>query len=394
MNNYDLINIPDIIFGHETEKRCGELMKELGATKVLVHHSGEPFVLPLIEKVKGWLAEAGIDSIDLGGVVPNPRLSKVYEGIDLARKEGIDGILAVGGGSVIDSSKGIAAGVCYDGDVWDFYKDASGIQKRLPLGVISTFAGTGSECSMASVVTNEKLQLKLSIDGNQIMRPDFCILDPELTFTMPKIQTASGASDIMSHLIENYCTAVPGVYFNQKVLISMMRTVRDMAPIAVKDPMNYEARSALMIAAPMAISGIARMGLTGDWGCHLYEHEMSTEWDIPHGLGLAIITPVWMRYVYKRDVNLFAKLAVELWGIEYDYQNPENTALAGIDALSNWFQSIGMPKTIREFVKGDTSEATLRKMANRIDYFMPGYKTGMTFPLSPEEVVDVYKLCL
>lgn len=394
MINFDLINIPDIIFGKDTESRCGELLKQFGGHKVLVHHSGEPFVMPLIEKVGKYLEAAGLEWIELGGVVPNPRLSLVYEGIELCRKEGVDCILAVGGGSVIDSSKGIACGVPYDGDVWDMYRMIVEVKERLPLGVISTFAGTGSECSCASVVTNEKLQLKLSIDNWPVVRPDFCILNPELTYSVPPMQTASGASDIMSHLVENFCTAVPDVYLNHEMLMAGMKTVIKHAPIAIKDPTNYASRSALMAVAPFAISGLLRVGLVGDWACHLMEHEMSTEWNIPHGLGLAIITPVWMRYVYKRDVKLFAKLAVEVFNIEYDYDNPEKTALAGIDALSEWFQSIGMPKTIRPFVKGDTSEETLWKMARRIEYSMPGQKTGCAFPISVEDVVNIYKLSL
>ena len=394
MINFDLMNIPDIIFGKETEQRCGQLMKEFGAHKILIHHSGEPFVMPLVQKVGAWLEEAGLEWLDLGGVVPNPRLSKVREGIALCRKEGIDGVLAVGGGSVIDSAKGIACGVPYEGDVWDMYRMIVKVETRLPLGVISTFAGTGSECSCASVVTNEELQLKLSIDDWPAVRPDFCILDPELTYSVPPMQTASGASDIMSHLVENFCTACPDVYLNHQLLLAGMKTVLKNAPIAVAEPDNYAARSALMITAPYAISGLLRIGLVGDWACHLMEHEMSTQWNIPHGLGLAIITPVWMRYVYRRDVKLFAKLAHELFHIEYDYDHPETTALAGIDALSAWFQSIGMPKTIREFVSGDTSEETLRVMASRINYCLEGQKIGMAFPITEEDVVNIYKLSL
>lgn len=394
MINFDLINIPDIIFGIDTERRCGELLKEFGGSRVLIHHSGESFVEPLLEKVKVWVEEAGLTWVELGGVVPNPRLSKVYEGIELCRREGVDCILAVGGGSVIDSAKGIACGVPYEGDVWDMYRMIVPVKRRLPLGVISTFAGTGSECSCASVVTNEALSLKLSIDNYPVVRPDFCILNPELTYSVPKLQTASGASDIMSHLIENYCTATPDVYMNQEFLLGGMKTVLKNAPIAVEHPTDYAARSALMAAAPFAISGLLRIGLVGDWACHLMEHEMSTEWDIPHGLGLAIITPVWMRYVCDRNVNLFAKLAVELFHIEYDYEDPMRTALAGIDALSAWFVSIGMPKTIREFVGKDSSEDVLWKMANRIDYALPGHKIGCAFPIGPQDVVNIYKLSL
>lgn len=394
MINFELKNIPDIIFGRGTEARCGELLKQFGGSKALIHHSGDPFVLSLIEQVKEHLREAGLTYEELGGVVPNPHLSKVYEGIKLCRETGCDCVLAVGGGSVIDSAKGIACGVPYEGNVWDMYRMAVTPEKVLPLGVISTFSGTGSECSCASVVTNEKTQQKLSIDDNPLVRPAFCILNPELTYSLPPMQTASGASDIMSHLIENYCTATSDVYMNHQFLIGGMKTVLKNAPIAVKEPENYAARSALAVTAPFAISGLLRIGLVGDWACHLMEHEMSTEWNIPHGLGLAIITPVWMRYVYKRNVNLFAKLAVELFGIEYDFDCPERTALAGIDALSDWFKSIGMPETIREFVAEDTSDATLRRMAARIQYPLEGYRTGFAFAITPEDVFRIYKLSL
>lgn len=394
MINFDLINMPDMIFGRDTEMQCGKLLKSYGAKKVLIHHSGEAFVKPLIECVKIYLQEAGLSFVELDGVVPNPRLSKVYEGIKLCREENIDSVLAVGGGSVIDSAKGIACGTPFMGDVWDMYRMIEPVKERLVLGVISTFAGTGSECSCASVVTNEKTQLKLSLDNQPIVRPDFCILNPELTYSVPPVQTASGASDIMSHLIENYCSKTKDVYLNQEFLLAGMKTVKKHAPIAVRDPENYAARSALMAASPFAISGLMRLGMVGDWSCHLMEHEMSTEWNIPHGLGLAIITPVWMKYVYRQDVALFAKLAVELFDIEYDYDHPENTALAGIEALSEWFRSLGMPKTIREYVKDDTSEETLRKMAHRIDYALPGHEIGLAFRLTEEDVVNIYKLSL
>lgn len=394
MTDFELRNIPDLIFGRGAEGRCGELMKEIGGSKVLIHHSGEAFVQPLIRQVKGLLQQEGLEYVELGGVVPNPRLSKIREGIQLCRDQGVDSILAVGGGSVIDSAKGIAMGVVYGGDVWDFYCGKAVPQEILPLGVISTFAGTGSEFSRASVVTNEENGLKRSADDFDLMRPRFAILNPELTLTVPPMQTASGAADIMSHLCENYFTATKDVYLSHKLLAAGMHTVLKNAPIAVRQPDHYGARSALMIVAPFVISGLLRLGLVGDWACHLIEHEMSTEWDIPHGAGLAVITPVWMTYVYRQNIPLFAKFAVDAFGIEYDFEHPERTALDGISALRTFFDSLDLPARIRDFHKGDISDETLRDMAKRIAYYGKENTIGETFLLSEEDVYQIYKAAL
>lgn len=344
--------------------------------------------------MKGLLQQEGLEYVELGGVVPNPRLSKIREGIQLCRDQGVDSILAVGGGSVIDSAKGIAMGVVYGGDVWDFYCGKAVPQEILPLGVISTFAGTGSEFSRASVVTNEENGLKRSADDFDLMRPRFAILNPELTLTVPPMQTASGAADIMSHLCESYFTATKDVYLSHKLLAAGMHTVLKNAPIAVRQPNHYGARSALMIVAPFVISGLLRLGLVGDWACHLIEHEMSTEWDIPHGAGLAVITPVWMTYVYRQNIPLFAKFAVDAFGIEYDFEHPERTALDGISALRTFFDSLDLPARIRDFHKGDISDETLRAMAKRIAYYGKENTIGETFLLSEEDVYQIYKAAL
>ena len=259
MINFELRNMPDFFFGRGMERKCGELIREFGGSRVLLHHSGEAFVLPLIESLKGYIEEAGLSWVELGGVVPNPRLSKIYEGIKLGKKEKIDCVLAVGGGSVIDSAKGIAMGCAYDGDVWDFYSQKAVPQKMLVLGVISTFAGTGSESSRASVVTNDETQLKRSADDFDLMRPDFAILNPELTQSIPPFQTASGAADIFSHLCENYFSSTDEIYLSRQLLTAGMKTVLKNAPLAVSEPENYAARSALMMTAPLAVNGIMRL---------------------------------------------------------------------------------------------------------------------------------------
>lgn len=395
MINFELRNMPDFFFGKGMERKCGELLREFGGSRVLIHHSGEAFVRPLIELLKEDIERAGLTTIELGGVVPNPRLSKIYEGIELGKREKIDCVLAVGGGSVIDSAKGIAMGCAYDGDVWDFYCQKAVPERMLVLGVVSTFAGTGSESSRASVVTNDKTQLKRSADDFDLMRPDFAILNPELTQSIPPFQTASGAADIFSHLCENYFSATKDIYLSRQLLTAGMKTVMKNAPTAVREPDNYAARSALMMTAPLAVNGIMRLGLVGDWACHLIEHEMSTEWDIPHGAGLAVITPCWMEYVYKRDVELFARFAVEAFNCEYDFDNPEWTAREGIRKVRGFFRDLGLPGRIQEFA-GEVSSGTLKKLAARIPYDKNGdkWEIGCTFHLEEKDVYEIYKMAL
>lgn len=391
MNNFELRNLPDLFFGRDAEKRCGELLRDIGAKRVLIHHSGEPFVLPLVERVKGYVEQAGLWCTDLGGVKPNPRLSLIYEGIELCRREQIDAVLAVGGGSVIDSAKGIAMGAVYEGDVWDFYMGVAIPTKILKLGAISTFAGTGSEFSRASIITNEELELKRSCDDIDIMRPAFAIINPELTITVPPKQTAAGAADIFSHCCEFYFTHTKDVYLSHQLLAAGMKTVLKNAPIAYREPDNYAARSALSITAPLAISGLLRLGLVGDWACHLIEHEMSTEFDCPHGTGLGIITPYWIEYVYHQDINLFARWAVDAFGIAYDFDDPERTVKDGIRAFRHFLRELDIPSNIRELAP-DADEAVLRKMAKRIPYYGGPDKTtiGETFPLTEEDVYRIY----
>lgn len=395
MLDFALGKMPEFIVGRGAEAQCGVYMKKHGATKVLVHHSGEPFVRDLVARVRNSLREAGLESLELGGVVPNPRLSLIYEGIELCRREGIDGVLAVGGGSVIDSAKGIALGAVYEGDVWDFYLQAVMPEKRLPLGAVSTFAGTGSESTRASVVTKEDEKLKRSADDVDIIRPDFAILNPELTFSVPPYQTASGIADIVSHLLENYFSSVQNVDFSDNMAFAGLKTAMRNAPLVMEDPQNYDARAELMLLSPFAINGILRMGRIGDWSCHLIEHEMSAEWDIAHGAGLAVVTPIWMRYVYRNDIPLFAKLGVNVFGLSYDFDNPERTALQTIDRVEAFFHSLNLPKRIRDFGIGEVREETLWEMAARVPYYLEdGKAIGMIQVLRAEDIVEIYRRAL
>ncbi len=392
MNDFSLGKMPEFIFGHHAEDKCAELCKRYGATRVLIHHSGEPFVMPLIEKTRKTLEDAGLFAMDLGGVVPNPRLEKIYEGIQICRDNQIDCVLAVGGGSVIDSAKGIALGAVYDGDVWDFYLQKAIPVARLPLGVISTFAGTGSESTRASVVTKSDEKMKRSADDIDIIRPDFAIMNPELTFSVPPYQTASGISDIVSHLLENYFSLTKHVDFSDNLTFGALKTMIKNAPIVMADPHNYDARAEIMITAPFAINGIIRFGRQGDWSCHLIEHEMSAQWDIAHGAGLACITPVWMRYVYEDNIALFAKLGVNVFNLPYDFDNPKATAEATIDKFAEFFRSLGMPTCLRDFHVGPLNDEVFHEMARRVPYYRDNHTTiGVMKKLTEEDIVEIYR---
>lgn len=394
MINLVLRGNTDLIYGKGEIAKVGALIKENGGSRVLIHHVSEPFVQPLIETVKGYLEAAGLEYVDLGGVVPNPRLDKVYEGIELCRREKVDFVLAIGGGSVIDSSKAIALGVPYDGDVWDFFTMKAVHKACLPVGVISTFAATGSECTTGTVITKEDEQLKRGVEDNNdniMIRPKFAILDPTLTFTAPRFQTASGTADIVSHICENFFSADPDNDFSDYFCISGLKTAIKFGPVCLEDPRNYEARGALMLLSGYAINGYMKFGRHGDWNCHALEHEMSGEWDIPHGAGLAIITPHWMRYIYKEHMELFLKFATNVFNIPYNADDPEQTALAGIEALADFFHNkLGLPKNLRELgVKEEQmTDEILHKVCKRIFY----YGTDVAGDLHPMREEDFFTI--
>lgn len=396
MINVTLRNQTDIIYGKGSVGRVGELVKAHGGSRVLLHHVSEPFVEPLLEEVRGILEAAGLSVVDLGGVVPNPRLTKVYEGIELCRKEGVDFILAVGGGSVIDSSKAIAMGVPYDGDVWDFFLMKNVHKAALPVGVISTFAATGSECTTGTVVTKEDESLKRGVEDNNdhvMLRPRFAILDPTLTFTAPRFQTASGTADIISHICENYFSNDPDNDFSDHFCAAGLKTAIKFGPVVLQDPQNYEARGALMLLSGFAINGYMKFGRHGDWNCHALEHEMSGEWDIPHGAGLAIITPHWMRAIYQEHLPIFLKFATEVFQIPYDAEDPEATALKGIEALEEvFFKKLGLPRTLRALgiSEEQLTDEVLHRVCNRIFYYGTDV-VGDFHPMREEDFFEILK---
>lgn len=393
MIHFELKNATDLIFGADAEEKCADLVKECGGSRVLLHHAGEPFVMPLIEKVKDILEAGGLYCIDLGGVVPNPRIEKVNEGVALCKEHNIDFILAVGGGSVIDSAKLIAIGVGYDGDAWDYCVGKPLDHRPLPLGVISTFAGTGSETTSGLVINKESEHAKRGLEHDWI-KPDFAILDPKLTMTIPPFQTACGVADITSHLLENFFSPTENSDLAHNLHVAALKTAIKHGAAVAADPKSYESRSELMILAPLAINGILKVGRSGDWACHAMEHKMSGDWDIPHGAGLAIVTPVWMRYIYKKHLDKFVSLAVEVFGLENDPGDPEKVALAGIEALEHHlFDVMKLPSKLSGLGVKDLSDEALRTVVRK--NFQYGNSTiGGMEPLNEEDCYAIYKACL
>ena len=343
MDSFNYYSPTEFVFGDGRESEVGALAKKYGAGRVLVHYgSGSAVKSGLIDRVTHSLDEAGLKYTLLGGVQPNPRDTLVYKGIELCRKENIDFILAVGGGSVIDSSKAIAAGVCYDGDLWDFYCGKAQIQKALPVGTVLTIAASGSEGSSSSVITKQDGMVKRGTHSD-LIRPKFSVLDPRLTFTLPAYQTACGATDIMAHVFERYFTNTKEVEITDRLCEAVLITMVKETPIAVKQPGNYGARANIMWAGTIAHNDIVGVGRSQDWNSHGIEHELSGLYDCAHGAGLAVVMPAWMQYVYKHDVMRFAQMATRVFGCQMDFENPESTALEGIHAFRKFLHGIGMP---------------------------------------------------
>lgn len=347
MNNFAFYSPTYFLFGKDAENEAGKLVKRFGGSKVLIHYGGGSVVRSgLLDRVKKSLDQEGVPYAELGGVKPNPRSGLVYEGIELCRKEKIDFILAVGGGSVIDSSKAIAAGTIYDGDFWDFYSGKY-IENALNVGTILTISAAGSEGSPDSVITNENGMFKRGATGDAI-RPKFSILNPALTQTLPAYQTACGITDIIAHLYERYLTNTSEVEVTDRLIEALMLTMIHEGPRVIENPDNYDARANIMWAGMMAHNNSCGVGRSQDWNSHQIEHELSALYDCAHGAGLAVTMPAVFRYVMQHDVMRFAQAAVRVWGCEMDFAHPEATALEGIKRLQNFLISIGMPKNFAE----------------------------------------------
>lgn len=388
MNDFTFYSPTYFVFGKEKENEAGHYVRRFGGTHVLIHFGGGSVIKSgLMARVKASLDEEGIKYTQLGGVQPNPRSGLVYEGIDLCKKEKIDFILAVGGGSTIDSAKAIAAGAVYDGDFWDFYEGRP-VDKALPVATILTIAAAGSEGSPDSVITHENGMLKRGASG-EAFRPVFSILNPELTMTLPAYQTACGATDIMAHVFERYFTNTKDVEITDRFCEAVLLTMVKEVPKVIKNPNDYEARANIMWAGMVAHNNMVGVGREQDWSSHVLEHELSALYDCAHGAGLAVIFPAWMTYVMNHDISRFAQLAVRLWGCEMDYQHPEVTAREGIERLKQFLQSIGMPITFAELGAKEEDIPALVKNIGLGDYLMGGF-----VKLGNEDAEKIYRLAL
>ena len=349
MFNFNFYTPTRVVFGKETEYLIGKLVKNVNCKKVLLHYgSGSVIRSGLLGRIKESLDASGVTYVELGGVVPNPRLSLVRKGIELCRKEGVDFLLAVGGGSVIDSAKAIGYGVYNGGDVWDFYDFKRQAEGCLPIGAVLTIAAAGSEMSGSCVITNEDGWLKRGSTRSDLCRPKFTLMNPRLTYTLPEYQTESGCVDILMHTMERYFVNVETMEITDSISESLMQTVIYNARILLNEPGNYNARAEIMWAGSLSHNGLTGCGTGGgDWACHQLEHELGGMFDVTHGAGLSAIWGSWARYVYDANPERFAQFATNIFDIPY-FADYESTALAGIEAMEDFFRSIHMPTNLRE----------------------------------------------
>ena len=381
-----------VVFGRDAELETGKLIKEQECYKVLVHYGGKSAEKNgVLKKIYQSLEEKNISYISLGGVVPNPVLSKVREGIELCRQEGVDFILAVGGGSVIDSAKAIGYGVANEGDVWDFYEGVRSPRACLPIGAVLTIAAAGSEMSNSSVITNEDGKLKRGYD-NDLCRCRFAVMNPELTYTLPDYQTQCGCVDILMHTMERYFNAGDNMELTDGISEALMRTVMENACILKKEPQNYKARAEVMWAGSLSHNGLTGCGTDGgDWASHQIEHELGGMFNVAHGAGLAAVWASWARYVYKDRIDRFVKFALNVMGIT-DSDNKEQVALNGIAAMEDFYRSIDMPISIKGLgISPD--EKQIEEMAEKCTFF--GKRTvGIVKKLGKKDIISIYKAAL
>lgn len=390
MENFAYYTPTKVVFGKGAEKQTGELVKEQGCRKVLVHYGGGSAVRSgLLDRIYSSLDENGISYISLGGVVPNPRLSLIYRGIDMCRKEGVDFILAVGGGSVIDSAKAIGYGMANEGDVWDFYEGLRTAQDCLPIGAVLTISAAGSEMSNSSVITKEEGWLKRGYKSD-LCRPRFAVMNPELTVTLPKYQTSCGCVDIMMHTMERYFNMSDNMELTDGISEHLLRTVMKNAEILMDDPENYNARAEVMWAGSLSHNGLTGCGTDGgDWACHQLEHELGGMFDVAHGAGLAAVWGSWARYVMDARPERFARFAVNVMGV-IPGGNDQETALKGIEAMEDFYRRIEMPVCIRDMGILLTEEQ-MRKLAEKCGHF--GRRTvGCVKKLTEEDMYQIYVL--
>ncbi|MBP7401116.1 MAG: iron-containing alcohol dehydrogenase [Clostridia bacterium] len=389
MNNFNFYSPTEFVFGRGTEEQVGALVAKYGGTKALILYGGGSVIRSgLFDRTVRSLDAAGIAHLALGGVKPNPVDSLVYEGIDLCRREGVDFILGIGGGSAIDTAKAVAAGVPYDGDFWDFYSYKTKPARVLKHGCIITLPATGTEGSDSSVIMRESDMLKRGM-STDLNRPLFSIMNPELTFTLPPYQTASGIADMMSHILERYFTNTLHVEVTDRIAEALLTTIVRNAPVVLREPENYDARAEIMWAGMLAHNNICGVGREHDFSVHQLEHELSAMYDVAHGAGLAALTPAWIGYQIPHNPMRFAQLAVRVFGCPMDFEFPETTARDGQRRLAAFFRSIGMPVNLQELdgrIRREDIPALTAKVKRK-----PDGTVGFFRPLRTEDITAVYE---
>ncbi len=389
MLNFDMHLPTRIIFGKDTQKEIGSLIKPY-TKKALLHYGGNSIKKSgLYNQVVSSLKENNIEFVELGGVVPNPRLSLAEEGAELCKREGVDLILAVGGGSVIDSAKAIAIGACND-DIWKFYEEGGEIKAALPVATILTIPAAGSESSPHTVITNEEKQIKKGY-GSNYLKPVISIVNPELFFTLPKNQIANGVADMMSHIFERYFTNTTDTDLTDGLCETTLKTIMKNALLVSQNPENYDAWCQVGFGGTIAHNDILGLGRAQDWACHDMEHELSAIYDIAHGAGLAILTPAWMQYVYKTNINMFVQFAVNVLGVEGSYRAPDAIVMEGISRLREFYKKMGLPATLTEIGIEESKFELMAKKATGEAYGKE-HSIGGLKKLNWQDVQEIYKL--
>lgn len=390
MNNFTFYSPTEFVFGKGTEMQTGELVRKYGASKVLIVYGGGSVVRSgLLERVKQTLAQTGIPCLELGGVQPNPIDTKVYQGIDLCRREGVDFVLAVGGGSVIDTAKAIAAGVPYEGDFWDFYIQKATVSSALKVAVVLTIPAAGSEGSGNSVITKVSTLQKMSLRAPELLRPRFSIMNPELTFTLPPYQTAAGIVDMMAHIMERYFTNTADTEIADRLCEGTLKAIITEAPRVMADPKDYGARANIMWSGMIAHNGTCGVGNEEDWASHFMEHEISALYDVTHGAGLAVIFPAWLTWMASHHVEKVAQYAARVWDVPVS-EDLKAMALEGVARLKSFFTSIGMPVNFAQLgVEHPDIELLVEHLhANK------GEQVGCYVRLGRKETREIYELAL
>ncbi len=387
MDNFSYQSPTRYVFGKGVENQTGKLVNEIGCKKVmLVYGRGSAVKSGLIDRVKASLADAGIKFTELSGICPNPTDDKVREGIDICRAENVDGLLAVGGGSVIDTAKAIAAGTLYNGDFWDFYCGKAIVKDALPIGVVLTIPAAGSEGSGNSVITNSALKQKISIRTDYALRPKFAVMNPELTLTLPMSQTAAGIADMMAHIMERYFSPTEGVETTDRLCEGLLKAIITEGRTLVENPDNYDARANIMWSGTLAHNGICGCGRREEWSAHGLEHVLSALYDVTHGAGLAVAFPAWMTYMTEKNPSKIAQFGRRVFDV--DIENDREAALEGIKRLREFFKYLSLPLTLGDLGITDPDFGKFTSDFHRDK----GTPWGNYYPLYPSDTEIIYRL--